>query len=306
LFFFSQCKQPAKWTGQCSALDLTPYVQNPNLPIDVKLCSREAIRKAEPPPIAPGTKVVKEFEDAGQMVPFNGEVKSYDAKEKLYLIVYEDEDSEELTREEVSNIMVAKSDLATEDPPTIGSYAVHVTISEYVGPDRLFDELVEKSTLPLLPLESVKQKAIEYLKQQQIVVVDGEDESDNNNGGSNSGSLIVSLKCPIGKTTIQTPVRSKHCNHLQCFDLRNFLLANEKPSARRFRCGVCQRILCLKDLVRCGLFDAMLRDHQADIASSTSHEVSILDDGSWRIVEQKKAKSPPENVDKESEVIDLS
>ena len=244
------------------------------------------------------------------MVPFNGEVKSYDAKEKLYLIVYEDEDSEELTREEVSNILVVKGDLTTEDPPTIGSYAVHVTISEYVGPDRLFDELVEKSTLPLLPLESVKQKAIEYLKQQQIVVVDGEDESDNNNGGSNSGSLIVSLKCPIGKTTIQTPVRSKHCNHLQCFDLRNFLLANEKPSARRFRCGVCQRILCLKDLVRCGLFDAMLRDHQADVGSSTSHEVSILDDGSWRLVEQKKAKSPPENVDRdrgeESEVIDLS
>lgn len=239
------------------------------------------------------------------MIPFNGEVKSYDAKEKLYLIVYEDEDSEELTREEVSNILVG--DLATEDPPTIGSYAVHVTISEYVGPDRLFDELVGKSALPLLPLESVKQKAIEYLKQQQIVVVDGEDESDNNNGGGNSGSLIVSLKCPIGKTAIQTPVKGRCCNHLQCFDLRNFLLANEKPSARRFRCHVCQRILCLKDLVRCGLFDAMLRDHQADVESS----VSILADGSWKTVEQKKAKCPPENVDRdlpsnESEVIDLS
>ncbi len=54
----------------------------------------------------PGTKVTKEFEDAGQMIPFNGEVESYDAKEKLYLIVYEDEDAEELTREEVSNILV--------------------------------------------------------------------------------------------------------------------------------------------------------------------------------------------------------
>jgi hypothetical protein len=62
-----------------------------------------------------GTKVVKTFEDAGKMIPFKGEIKSYDAKEKLYLIEYEDEDSEELTREEVSNILVTRTQSLNDD-----------------------------------------------------------------------------------------------------------------------------------------------------------------------------------------------
>ena len=62
-----------------------------------------------------GTKVVKTFEDAGKMIPFKGEIKSYDAMEKLYLIEYEDEDSEELTREEVSNILVTRTQSLNDD-----------------------------------------------------------------------------------------------------------------------------------------------------------------------------------------------
>jgi hypothetical protein len=65
-----------------------------------------------------GTKVVKTFEDAGKMIPFKGEIKSYDAKEKLYLIEYEDEDSEELTREEVSNILVTRTQSSNDDDIT--------------------------------------------------------------------------------------------------------------------------------------------------------------------------------------------
>ena len=52
------------------------------------------------------------------MIPFKGEIKSYDAKEKLYLIEYEDEDSEELTREEVSSILVTRTQSLNDDDIT--------------------------------------------------------------------------------------------------------------------------------------------------------------------------------------------
>jgi len=62
-----------------------------------------------------GTKVVKTFGDAGKMITFKGEIKSYDVKEKLYLIEYEDEDLEELTKEEVSNILVTRRQSLNDD-----------------------------------------------------------------------------------------------------------------------------------------------------------------------------------------------
>ena len=52
------------------------------------------------------------------MIPFKGEIKSYDVKEKLYLIEYEDEDSEELTREEVTNILVTRTQSLNDDDIT--------------------------------------------------------------------------------------------------------------------------------------------------------------------------------------------
>lgn len=294
--------QPKKWKGQSEVLDLTPHVQNTALPIDVKLCCREAVRKQELPSYGMGTEVVKFFEDeTGEQRPFHGVVQSYDSTSKYYRILYEDEDEEDLLRDEVSEILVTKVDHGTEDPPTVGSYAIHVAICEYADPSRLFDELtgkrVGKFVIPAQSLESVKQKFIQSLKQRTA---------------SNVGHAI-SLRCPIGKTVIETPVRGRDCNHLQCFDLRNFLHANKNPSSGRWRCGVCQSFLCCEDLVRCGLFDAMLRDLQTD-TSSTRHKVSFDTSGRWKLIEQQKvevAKSEAEipvnrEPRSEPEVIDLS
>ena len=264
-----------------------------------------------------GTKVEKIFDDGtGKMRPFSGVVKSYDSQRKLYQIVYEDDDFEELLREEVSEILVTKGDHGSEDPATVGSYGIHVAICEYVDPDRLFDELTRKKVgrfvIPALSLESVKQKAIEYLKQQAVLNVDSDSEDDE--GCKNSDCHVFSLLCPIGKTVIETPVRGRYCGHLHCFDLRNFLHANKNPSVGRWRCGVCQRFLSCEDLVRCGLVDAMLDDLRADV-SSTRHKVSFLNDGSWKLMEQKqkkvtKAETLLESVNSaercDPEVIDLS
>lgn len=289
-------------------MDLSPFVHNTDLPFDVKLCCREVIRKGEFPPFELGTEVVKEFDDGtGHIRPFRGVVDSYDAKEKLYKIVYEDDDWEELLRKELCEVLATKSGHEVEDPPTIGSFAIHVAICEYVDPDRLFDELIGK--IPLQSLKSVKKKTVENLKRQTVSIVDCDDDNDKDE--SNSGCQIFSLLCPITKTMIQTPVRGRSCSHFQCFDLRNFLHLNKNPHAGRWRCGVCQRFLCCEDMVRCGLFDAMLEDLREEV-SSTSHKVSFLADGSWSLMEQKKdSKRLHSNVSKEGrseqpEVIELS
>lgn len=287
---------------------MTPHVQNTDLPIDVKLCCREAVRKQELPSYGIGTEVVKFFEDeTGKQRPFHGVVVSYDSKSKYYRVLYEDEDEEDLLRDEVSEILVTEVDHGSKDPPTVGSYAIHVAICEYADPDRVFDELIGKRAgnfvIPALSLESVKQKAIESLKQRTASI--------DNARGSNNDCDVFSLLCPIAKTVIETPVRGRDCNHLQCFDLRNFLHANKNPSAGRWRCGICQSFLSCEDLVQCGLFGAMLGDLQADV-SSTCHKVSFETSGRWKLIEQQKvdvAKAEiPVNREprSEPEVIDLS
>jgi len=47
----------------------------------------------------------------------------------------------------------------------------------------------------------------------------------------------ISLLCPYTTLRMHAPVRSVHCYHLQCFDLRNYLSMNEKNP--RWKCPVC-------------------------------------------------------------------
>ena len=75
---------------------------------------------------------------------------------------------------------------------------------------------------------------------------------------------------------------------------------------------MCQQFLSCEDLVRCELFDAMLRDLRSNV-SSIRHKVSFLASGRWKLMEQKNAKQAEtlpgssRSEDRcEQEVIDLS
>ena len=37
----------------------------------------------------------------------------------------------------------------------------------------------------------------------------------------------VSLHCPLGRTPLILPAKSSSCRHIQCFDLRNYLMMNQ-------------------------------------------------------------------------------
>lgn len=125
-----------------------------------------------------------------------------------------------------------------------GSFALNVSICEYVTPDDLYDQLMGKKAgdviIPRISLRSAKKMAKEYLANQSksmIGIDDSDDEGDSSNKDHPS-SLTFSLIDPSSRKALQTPVRGRQCKHLQCFDLKNFLHANSNLGGGRWRCLV--------------------------------------------------------------------
>ena len=48
----------------------------------------------------------------------------------------------------------------------------------------------------------------------------------------------------------------------------NFLFLFSKVYGGRWRCGVCENILSVRDLVHCGLFQAMLDEYRGSVSGS--------------------------------------
>jgi len=49
----------------------------------------------------------------------------------------------------------------------------------------------------------------------------------------------ASLRCPLSRLLPDTPVRGLNCMHIQCFDLRAFVLLQEKAKSNRWHCPIC-------------------------------------------------------------------
>ncbi|KAH7705692.1 MIZ zinc finger family protein [Aphelenchoides avenae] len=77
----------------------------------------------------------------------------------------------------------------------------------------------------ILPYDTTKQRILDYYSS-----VDADEDIQ-------TERLKVTLTCPLSKSRIKEPSRSRLCVHLQCFDLDNFLRSNakrEKP-----KCPIC-------------------------------------------------------------------
>jgi hypothetical protein len=271
------------WKGLCHPLDITSIVKIATTPFSLKICSRETIEKAELPKHNIGSLVSKIFEgDDGELRPFVGSIVSHDQKENLYKIVYEDGDAEELTCEEISDILVEKNN-DRHGGFLKGSYAVHLAVCEYIAPDDLYDELMKR--IPKTSLEDSREMAKKYLMS-QIVSIDSDDEGVDS---CSSRSLTLSLLCPLSMSAIKTATRGRQCKHLQCFDMRTFLHYNKHISGGRWRCGVCEDFISVRDLVRCGLYETMLLEYE-DKISAGRDKVSFRSDGSWCLKKDSKLR----------------
>lgn len=198
---------------------------------------------------------------------------------------------------------------------TIGSYALHASICEYISPDDLYDQLMGKKSggdvlIPTLSERSAKILAMDYVASQTVALEDSEDEDAHKTPLNETNSLTLSLLCPMKRTPMETPVRGRNCKHLQCFDLRCFLHINENVSGGRWRCGNCENFISVRDLIHCGLFQTMIDKYKGDI-SVARDKVSLQSDGSFYLKEENKlryANKRPSATSKASdsaEIIDL-
>lgn len=93
-------------------------------------------------------------------------------------------------------------------------------------------------------------------------------------------SETLSTKCPLAFTRIITPIRSKNCNHLQCFDATTFLTMNEQTPT--WSCPVCyRRIENWEDLIVDEYFAEMLLNtpkHIASVRVETNGHITIIDE----------------------------
>eukprot|EP00178_Gracilaria_changii_P004452 TRINITY_DN171_c0_g1_i1.p2 TRINITY_DN171_c0_g1~~TRINITY_DN171_c0_g1_i1.p2 ORF type:complete len:931 (-),score=110.76 TRINITY_DN171_c0_g1_i1:20756-23548(-) len=98
--------------------------------------------------------------------------------------------------------------------------------------------------------------------------------------GLTVSSMKVSLRCPLGLTRIKTPVKGKKCQHVQCFDLDNFLEYSRRSS--KFECPVCNKLTAQPTmLVVSPYIQHALKEH------IDCDEVEIFADGTMVQVERK-------------------
>ena len=138
----------------------------------------------------------------------------------------------------------------------LGSYAIHVAICEYVAPDDLYDQLMgitseSEVVIPTISLKPATEIAKKFLADQTVSILDSDDEDNVDKTAQGKKvdagkSLTFSLLCSMSKTVMQTPVRGRHCAHMQCFDLRNFLHTNKNITGGRWRCAVSQQIVFVR------------------------------------------------------------
>lgn len=99
--------------------------------------------------------------------------------------------------------------------------------------------------------------------------------------GLTVSSMKVSLRCPLALTRIATPVKGKKCQHVQCFDLENFLEYSRRSS--KFDCPVCNKNTAYPVM----LVISPYIEH-ALATFEDCDEVEINQDGSMIAVERKQ------------------
>ncbi|KAF3934167.1 hypothetical protein ABW20_dc0103497 [Dactylellina cionopaga] len=119
-------------------------------------------------------------------------------------------------------------------------------------------------------------------------------------------TVTVSIICPMSQQLIGEPVRGKSCRHLECFDLKGYLMSRTKLCSGfsvpdSWKCPICSCEVTPATLFIDGFMQetiAKLREVQAEGDYLETKSVVIRSDGLWR------PNDPPEaatkNVKKEA------
>jgi E3 SUMO-protein ligase PIAS1 len=116
---------------------------------------------------------------------------------------------------------------------------------------------------------------------QQIVNENNQDSDDE----IQTLSTILSLKCPLSYCRIETPVRSIHCKHIECFDAKSFLQLQQQ--ATTWTCPICNKVLDFDSLA----VDDYLYEILQLLKDDDTDEIEINQNGGWKI-KQEETEDP--------------
>ncbi|KAJ3424380.1 zinc finger miz domain-containing protein [Anaeramoeba flamelloides] len=134
-------------------------------------------------------------------------------------------------------------------------------------------------------LPNKKQSQIKSQTQQNIeqnIEKENQNESQRKEKEKEKQSLIISLQCSLSGKTISIPSRGRKCQHLQCFDLEEFLINSEERN--NLVCPCCNQPISYSDLIVDGLLQDILKKEKI----LTTQKIRIFSDGKWETV------SPPQ------------
>ncbi|KAJ3426798.1 zinc finger miz domain-containing protein [Anaeramoeba flamelloides] len=97
-------------------------------------------------------------------------------------------------------------------------------------------------------------------------------------------SLVISPKCSLSGKTISIPSRGRKCQHLQCFDLEEFLIRSEKGND--LTCPCCNQPISYSDLI----VDGLLKDILKNEKTQTTEKIRIFLDGKWETISSTNKK----------------
>jgi len=109
-------------------------------------------------------------------------------------------------------------------------------------------------------------------------------------------SSKVSILDPLVKSKLKIPARASTCNHIECFDLNNYLMMNER--IRTWKCPVCSKQAAYDDLV----VDAFFLKLLANLPNDEISEVEITPEGQWKFPLPEDEKPKPKVKRKETKV----
>ncbi|KAL3661378.1 hypothetical protein V7S43_013581 [Phytophthora oleae] len=180
-------------------------------------------------------------------------------------------------------------DIRTTESPSVFGFMVQIV--EVRDINDLVKEVKEAS----------KHLTYESAKQEVIKSFGSEDEDD-----VVATVTMLSVRCPLGLCVISLPARGLNCKHLQCFDLKTFMLFSKKARSKAWRCTVCHKYIKASDL----RIDPYLKNLLAEVEGEDElEEVEIFPDGSWkrRLEEDLVAEPPAKKVKAErTEIVGAS
>jgi E3 SUMO-protein ligase PIAS1 len=110
-------------------------------------------------------------------------------------------------------------------------------------------------------------------------------------------SSVMSLKCPLSYTRLNTPCRGPKCSHNSCFDALSYLQLQEQ--ATTWTCPICNSAAPFKQL----FVDLYVTDILKSTPSSVE-QVTIEPDGSWHQIREGSGEAHDSGDDSEIEIVE--